>query len=120
MIDQAVDRQRLNGQSFGQRLHGVEFFGFHVVPFLHSQDGGVDVRFLEAQILDRRIDVAMPQRLLSPENVPAQLFIDPVREGLPHAVRGDLAGQFIRFDDSFQDAMILDPAQRSPALAAGE
>jgi hypothetical protein len=43
----AGEKATFNGQSFGQRLHGVEFFRFHVVPFLHSQDGGVDVRFLE-------------------------------------------------------------------------
>ena len=62
----------------------------------------------------------MPQRLLRPEYVRAQSFIDPVREGFPHAVRGDLAGQFVRFDDSFQDSMILDPAQRPLPLRLGK
>jgi len=92
LIDKAIDRQRLDGQPFGERLYGIKWVPFHVVPSLHCQDGGVDVLLLETQILDRRIDVPMPQRLLSPEDVPAQRFIDPIRKGLSHAMRCELAG----------------------------
>lgn len=83
---------------------------------LHGQYGGFYVRFLKAQVLDRRIDVLMTQRLLSPEDVPAQRFINPVRKSLSHAMRGDLARQFVRLDSVLQDSMILDPADR-PVLA---
>ena len=62
----------------------------------------------------------MPQRFLRSEDVAAQLFIDPVREGLAHAVGGDLAGQLVRFDGFLQDSVKLDPAKRPPPLAAGE
>ncbi len=86
---------------------------------LHGQNGGVDVGLLEAQVFNRRIDVPMPQRFHRSEDLAAQLFIDPVREGLAFAAGatiGDGIGDAPGLDH-VADLQLQDGADALPCIA---
>ena len=71
------------------------------MKLLHPKDCRFDIRFLEAQILNSRIDVPMAQCFLRPKNIFAEGFIDPVRESLPHSMRGNFTREFVSLNDFF-------------------
>jgi hypothetical protein len=120
LSDQSIHGQGRDGQPVGQRPNGIELIDLHTRTSLHCQDCLIDVRFPKTQILNRRVDIPMPQRPLRSEDIMPQVVVHPVRECLPHGVSCDLAGQMMGVDDLLEDPVILDAADRQVALPASE